>query len=77
MIGGSAGDLWVTRLARVPPAAAKHQRKQAYTGDAPGTGFRHLLQFSKQAVRFPVGTGREIEGVRTSERTAVAEPQPP
>jgi hypothetical protein len=28
-------------------------------------------------VRFPVGTCREKEGVRTSERTAVAEPQPP
>src|ERR1035441_525544 len=67
----------VTALARVPPAAAKNQRQQAYTGHTPGTGLRYLVQFSKQTVRFPVGTRGEKEGVRTSERAAVAEPQPP
>src|ERR1035441_4972792 len=67
----------VTTLTRVPPAAAKKQREQAYTGHTPGTGLRYLFQFSKQAVRFPVGTRGEKEGVRTSERTAVAEPKPP
>src|ERR1019366_2213868 len=67
----------VTKLARVPPAAAQNQREQARTGHSPRTGLRYLVQFSKQAVRFPVGTRGEKEGVRTSERTAVAEPQPP